>query len=125
MSFDVEIRDAVQVHAAWKQRLNTAIRTGQSDLSVAVVCRDDQCRLGRWLYSLDEPMQASHRWQCVRRKHADFHRHAARVLELALSGDTSAARAATSYSSGFAQTSARLMADLIEWQKETVSLGAV
>lgn len=125
MSFDSEIRDAIKVHAAWKQRLNAVIQTGQSELTVALVCQDNHCRLGQWLYSLNEPTKATHRWQCVRQLHADFHVHAANVMELALAGKVSAAKAATSYSSGFAQTSARLTAELHAWQKEVVSLVAV
>lgn len=121
---DFEIRNAIQVHSAWKDRLKTAIGTGQSDMSIEVVCQDDQCRLGRWLYSLDAPTQASFRWQCVRQVHADFHRHAAKVLELALAGDQRAAQAATAYSSPFAQTSARLIGELSTWQRETAGRSA-
>lgn len=122
---DSEIRNAIQVHGEWKERLADAIQTGRSQFTVETVCQDDQCRLGRWLYTLSEPTKASHRWRCVQQIHADFHRHAANVLDLALLGNRSAAKAATSYSSGFAQTSARLNAELKAWQQEVVTSGAL
>lgn len=122
---DSEIRNAIQVHSAWKERLGDAIQTGRSEFTVEIVCQDDQCRLGRWLYTLSEPTKASHRWRCVQQMHADFHRHAANVLDLALMGNKAAAKAATSYSSGFAQTSARLTAELKAWQQEVVISGVL
>lgn len=120
---DSEIRDAIGAHAKWKERLGTVIQTGKSEFTVAMVCRDDQRRLGQWLYALDEPIKASFRWKCVQQTDADFHRHAAQVLDFALKGNRSAAKAATSYSSGFAQTSNRLTAELTAWQREAVASG--
>ena len=123
MSIDAEIRNAIEIHGQWKARLGMAIHTGRSELTVEMVCQDNKCRLGQWLYSLDEPIKASFRWKCVQQTHADFHRHAAQVLDLALTGRQAAAKAATSYSSGFAQTSQRLTAELTAWQREAARSG--
>jgi hypothetical protein len=114
---EAEIRSAIKKHAEWKTHLSNAIRTGQTTLSIDEVARDDCCRFGHWLYALDGEVRSTHRWRCVQQVHADFHRHAAAVLKLAVSGKASAARAALSYSSGFAQTSARLTVELTAWQK--------
>lgn len=118
MSFDSEIRQAICAHAAWKETLNAAVNTGRSVLSVETACKDDHCRLGRWLHGLDEPTKASHRWKCVAHSHAQFHEEAAQVLALALDGKPSAARAAMSYSSRFAGVSAKLTRELQAWQME-------
>jgi Ribonuclease G/E len=43
---------AIEAHIKWKTRLETYIQgTSQEDLKVEVVCRDDQCPLGKWIYS--------------------------------------------------------------------------
>ncbi len=118
MSFDSEIRQAICAHAAWKETLNAAVTTGRSMMSVETACKDDHCRLGRWLHGLDEPTKASHRWKCVAEVHAQFHEEAAQVLAWALAGETAVARAAMSYSSRFAGVSAKLTRELQAWQME-------
>jgi hypothetical protein len=87
---------------------------------VETVCRDDHCQLGRWLIALDEPTRASARWQCVKAVHAEFHREAAKVLELAVAGKASAARSAMGYSSAFGGISNKLARELRAWETETV-----
>lgn len=118
-----EIRSAIKKHAEWKNHLSHAIRTGKTTLTVDEVRRDDCCRFGHWLHGLEAGTKATHRWRCVQQVHADFHHHAAEVLTLALAGRESAARAAMFYSSGFAQTSARLTVELTAWQKAVAGAG--
>ena len=124
MSIGGQIRSAIDAHAAWKDSLRLAIETGTSAFKVETVCRDDQCQLGRWLISLDAPIQASSRWQCVKAVHAEFHREAAKVLELALAKKASAARSAMGYTSAFGGTSSKLARELRAWESETVHINA-
>lgn len=115
---DSEIRHAVESHAEWKARISRVIQSGEADMKVEDVCQDQRCRLGHWLYSLDEPAKATFRWRCVRDVHADFHREAAKALKVALAGDRKAARAAISHTSAFGLVSARLISELSNWQQE-------
>jgi hypothetical protein len=121
MQIEQQIQRAIEAHAEWKVRLNSAIETGRSSHAVAVVCQDNQCELGRWLYDLDAATKSSSRWACVRNTHAQFHREAAGILSLALAGDKQAAKSRMNYSSPFAGLSNRLTAELAAWKRESVS----
>lgn len=112
-----EIQKAIAAHGMWKQRLRTAIATGQSDVSVSDVCHDNQCAFGKWLYTLDPATRSSNRWQCVRTLHADFHREAARILELALAGRKFEAEEALTFSRPFSDISAKLTAEMMAWKR--------
>jgi hypothetical protein len=118
MTFEAEIVRAIGTHQGWKQRLCVAIGSGSSEDAVETVCRDDRCRFGQWLYALDEETKATHRWKWVSATHADFHREAAKVLQLALAGQKKDARRATSGSSRYGGISNRLVSELNEWKRE-------
>ncbi len=118
MSIPEEIQNAIAAHGMWKHRLRSAVDTGKSEFSVAVVCLDNQCPFGKWLHSVASELKASPRWKCVKVAHADFHREAAKVLELALSGRQPEARDALSFTGKFAAASARLTQEMMAWKKE-------
>ena len=109
---------AIDAHLKWKARLMLIIDSGESILATGVVCSDNRCELGRWLYSLDESITKTHRWKWVRAKHSEFHQEAAHVLELALSGNQKEARKKISYLSKYDGISSRLIDELNAWKKE-------
>lgn len=113
-----EIQKAIGAHGMWKQRLRTAVATGHADITVEITCQDNQCAFGKWLYTLDGATRSSPRWQCVQTAHADFHREAGRVLELALGGKKKEAEEALSFSSRFNEVSAKLTAEMMAWKKQ-------
>jgi len=102
----------------WKNRLKTAIATRKSDVPVAKVCQDNQCEFGKWLYALDGRKRTS-RWQCVKAHHADFHKEASAVLQLALEGRKDEATARLSESSKFAVISSQLTKEMMDWSNES------
>ncbi len=113
------IEGALAAHGQWKQRLHDAVATGQSDARVAVVRLDNQCMFGKWLYG-DPSARRAAAYESVRRLHADFHRAAAEVLQLALGGKTDAALAAMQPGQSFAAASESLERELQAW-KESVT----
>ena len=112
------ISKAIGAHGMWKNRLKTAIATRKSDVPVAKVCQDNQCEFGKWLYALDGRKRTS-RWQCVKAHHADFHKEAAAVLQLALEGRKDEATARLSESSKFAVISSQLTKEMMDWSNES------
>jgi methyl-accepting chemotaxis protein len=78
---------ALEAHEAWNAKLREAIKTGDCPTPVEQARRDDCCTFGKWLHA-DESFKAAQpdRWQNLHDLHERFHRHAARVLECALSG---------------------------------------
>ena len=89
----LDFKTAIDAHMKWKIRLESYIR-GSSDeaLSVEVVCRDDQCPLGKWIYDKGgATFGYSETFFDMKAHHADFHRCAGRVLAAAQAGDREAA----------------------------------
>ncbi|MCC6657895.1 MAG: CZB domain-containing protein [Rhodocyclaceae bacterium] len=79
---------AIEAHIKWKTRLETYIQgTSQEDLKVETVCRDDQCPLGKWIYSTGgERFGTIDTFGEMKGQHALFHQCAGRVLETAQQG---------------------------------------
>jgi len=77
---------ALSAHAQWKKRLQDAIATGKSEFKADAVKKDDGCQFGQWLYGLTGEDTKSDMYTKVKSLHADFHKTAGDILELALTG---------------------------------------
>lgn len=84
----LNFKSAVDAHMKWKMRLETYIGgTSNEDLKVDVVCRDDQCPLGKWIYSRGgSDFGYSETFFDMKAHHANFHRCAGDVLAKAQAG---------------------------------------
>ena len=84
----LNFKSAVDAHMKWKMRLEDYINgTSTEDLKVDVVCRDDQCPLGKWIYSRGgSEFGYSETFFEMKVHHAHFHRCAGDVLQTAQSG---------------------------------------
>lgn len=114
-----EIDKAIGAHGMWKTRLKQAIESGKSDISVETIRQDNQCNFGKWLYggSLSAADKSSVHYKTVRDLHAEFHRCAARVADLALTGMKGDADKMLALDGDFTTVSARLTAAMMEWKK--------
>ena len=115
-----QIVKSVGAHGMWKSRLQKAIETGASDLSVTVVRQDDQCDFGKWLLGRDvsdEIKRSAHYTEC-QRLHRQFHLEASKVLTLAISGRKAEALRAVEPNSEFAKCSANLTKTMMAWDAE-------
>ncbi len=113
-----EIGEAIHFHTAWKRRLRHAIDTGQTDISVEDVARDDHCDFGRWLYGpalSDADRNGAYENIC--QLHKQFHRIAAATLQLALSNKKKEAEQAMSATGIYARASTRLIWALSGWRR--------
>lgn len=83
-----QIDAALAAHDAWRQKLTTAIRTGELDVSPHDIGCDDKCAFGQWLHgpALSDANKARKPYQVTRRLHAEFHEAAGRVAQLAATG---------------------------------------
>ncbi|MBI4989360.1 MAG: CZB domain-containing protein [Rhodocyclales bacterium] len=79
---------AIEAHIKWKSRLENYIQgTSTEDLKVEVVCRDDQCPLGKWIYGTGgERFGTIDTFGDMKGHHALFHQCAGRILETAQAG---------------------------------------
>ena len=114
-----EIDQAIAAHGYWKEYLRNAIKTGQIDTPVETIRSDNQCIFGKWLdSSLLTPMEeASPHYKTVKERHAEFHKTAARVVELALAGKKSDAERMISLGGEYTKISAELHSAMMEWKK--------
>jgi hypothetical protein len=90
---EINLAEAVAAHISWKVRLQNYLN-GKSDekLDPMVVCRDDQCSLGKWIHgSAMNHFHAFEPFHQLRADHAQFHYVAANVVKNVQAGDKAAA----------------------------------
>lgn len=85
----LNFRSAIEAHQEWKVKLQTALDNDSADeLSVANLCRDDLCMLGKWIHgSGGQQFGEVELFQKLRQDHARFHHCAGSVLEMVQSGE--------------------------------------
>lgn len=114
-----QIDRAIGGHGQWKTRLKSAIRAGQLDTRVETIRVDDECDFGKWLCgrTLTPQDKATTHYRSVKALHAEFHRTAARVAELAVSGRGPEADEMLAFDGEFSRISAKLTQAMMEWKK--------
>lgn len=112
-----DIENALGAHALWKMRLRAAIHQGKIETAVADIARDDRCEFGKWLYGPAVPnnARASSHFATVVRLHAEFHKVAAQIAELAVSGSKEAATKRLN-SGDYTRTSEELARAMRAWR---------
>jgi hypothetical protein len=117
MTDSQDITKAIGAHAKWKNRVTAAIRDGHCEKTPAEVESDHLCDLGKWLSSLPPSDGSSEHFRKVQALHVAFHKEAAKVLQLALSGQKAAAAKCLDFGGLFAHISADLTSALTAWKK--------
>jgi hypothetical protein len=105
-----QIDAAVNAHGKWITELRIAIEEGSSAFDPEIVRTDNHCAFGKWLYD-DFPKSPESRqlFDDIRDKHAKFHRMAANILQLAISGHAEAALKLMDYKGEFMRLSGELI----------------
>jgi methyl-accepting chemotaxis protein len=111
------LKSAMAAHAAWTARLKAAIVSRHLDVPVTTIRADNQCQFGKWLYGSEFSGAESQteNYRQTRQLHAQFHQEAAKVAQLALSGEKGAAELAMAPASEYAKISADLTKVLTRW----------
>jgi hypothetical protein len=115
-----EIKKAVGDHGTWKKTLKTAVDTGEIKIQISTIQADNQCSFGRWLYgsTITENEKNSSHYQEVLELHADFHKKASEVAQLAISGQKARAMKMLEVNGEFTTASAALTTSMMAWLKE-------
>jgi hypothetical protein len=92
---EINIMDAINAHVLWKIRLEKYIYgTSEEKLDPKVICLDNQCKLGKWIYGqADEAFHDDESLKYLREEHAKFHQFAGRIVENVQAKDQGAALA--------------------------------
>jgi hypothetical protein len=79
---EINLMEAAQAHIVWKLRLLRYLDGSSTEqLDPAVVCRDDQCKLGVWIHGIGQSHFGSEAaFQVMRADHAIFHQHAGQIV---------------------------------------------
>ncbi len=89
VSGDFNFQEAIQAHLKWKARLKNYVDgVSKESLNPQLVCLDNQCPLGKWIYGSGARHQHLPAYERLRHEHADFHIAAAEVVELVQKGST-------------------------------------
>lgn len=90
----LNFQDAVAAHQRWKARLQACIAgTSSEKLDPAVVGRDDQCALGKWIHGQGTlTFGTMPAFSTLKIEHAQFHRIAGEVLSDVYAGRTADAQ---------------------------------
>ncbi|MEZ4456134.1 MAG: CZB domain-containing protein [Gemmatimonadales bacterium] len=75
----MDFNAAILAHMKWKDRIRDSVNGGQA-IDTAVVAKDDQCDLGRWLVSANAADKGLPEYSDLKQKHAHFHRTAADTI---------------------------------------------
>lgn len=91
---EIDLPQAVQAHINWKLRLQNYLegRSGEQ-LDAAVICRDNQCELGKWIHGAAmDHFHGLEPFHQLIADHAQFHYVAANVVQNVQSKDFITAR---------------------------------
>ncbi len=120
MSTKDEIKNAVAAHGRWKTKLKTAIDTGKIDAGIPTIKADNQCAFGKWLHgpTITERQKQADHYKEVKKLHVLFHEKAAKVAQLATSGNKTAALRMMEVNGEFSVASADLTTAMLTWLKK-------
>jgi hypothetical protein len=113
-----DLDNALSTHALWKKRLQEAIENGKSEFQVSVVQKDNACQFGQWLYNFSEQEKQSDDYIKVKDLHAEFHKTAADILQLAINGDKFEALKRIESGGGYSRITGKLIIALNSWKSK-------
>jgi len=117
MTMHDEISKAISAHGQWKVKLRNAIDTGECESTPDKVKMDNNCSFGKWLhYRLEDQHKNTPIFKEIVDLHADFHKEAGSILDLALKGNKDEANKMLGLGSKFASYSSQLTKKMSQWQ---------
>lgn len=92
---EINISEAVAAHVSWKLRLQKCLDgTSDEKLNADVVCRDDQCKLGKWIHGpARKHFDGTQAFHNLREDHATFHQLAGQIVRHAQVNEHASAHA--------------------------------
>ncbi len=111
---------AISAHLGWRSKLNNYLSHPDGSLKAEVVCRDDQCALGKWLHGDGEVYKERHATTFVNLvdSHANFHRSVGQIVQLIDQGKKNDALDELRPNSTYISTSKKTVDLLKQLQKE-------
>ncbi len=90
---DLNFQEAIQAHLKWKGRLKNFVEgVGSEQLDSKVVCKDNQCAVGKWIYSSGQKHSHISAFGTLKTEHALFHQAAGKVVRAVEEGHVQEAK---------------------------------
>lgn len=84
---------AIEAHIKWKIRLQKYLEgTSEEKLDPEVICRDNECVLGKWIYGDGIKYSTMPAYQNLKQTHALFHHCASQVVRKTDEGQANEAK---------------------------------
>ena len=117
----IDVMEAINAHVRWKMRLENYLNgTSEEQLDPQVICRDDQCVLGKWIHGpAHEYFHEDDGFKTLRADHAQFHVVAGKVVTSVQAKDKAGAEALMK--GDYMQASRKVVSDLTELGKQLTS----
>jgi len=118
---EINIMDAINAHIKWKIRLESYLNgTSEEKLDPNIVCRDDQCVLGKWIHGPAlKHFQNDDGFTTLRDDHAQFHVVAGKVVSNVQANNKAAAE--TLMKTEYMLASRKVVHDLTELSKQILN----
>lgn len=118
-NFDFD--SAISAHLEWKMKLTKYLNNPDGSLDHQVVCLDNKCKLGSWIYGDGNQFsQQAKSFEALRQSHAMFHKSAGEIIKNIDSGNKKLAEISMSPSGDYFEASQKTV-KLIEIVKSEVS----
>lgn len=114
-AFRNEISEAIKAHGAWKHRLRSAAANNETNLPVDDICRDDKCRFGKWLNTIQPNERNRRHLSKIRDLHTNFHKQAGKIAQHIAQGNTPIAMAELD-GAAYNANSKALASALMDWK---------
>ncbi|MCP5287389.1 MAG: CZB domain-containing protein [Burkholderiaceae bacterium] len=116
----MDLDDARQQHAQWRDQLDSAARQTREPPDTATLADAGRCGFGAWLQGAGRQLHGDRpAWQHCLQRHADFHRAAGSVASSINRGDHAAARAMLAAGTPFVGAERALLAAIDALKAET------
>lgn len=88
---DLNFQEAIQAHLKWKGRLKNYVEgIGGEKLDSNIVCKDNQCPLGKWIHGPGKAHSHFSTFAVLKQEHALFHKAAGSIVVAVQKGDPNA-----------------------------------
>lgn len=114
---EINIIDAINAHMQWKGRLQRCLDgTSDETLDPKLICRDDQCVLGKWIHGpAVNHFSGDAEFNTLRADHAQFHIVAGNVVQKVQQNDHTSAM--NLFNGEYVQASRKVIHALTELNK--------
>lgn len=118
---EIDIVECIDAHMKWKGRLQSYLDgTSKEQLDSTIICRDDQCTLGKWIHGPAlNYFQDDDGFHKLRSDHANFHVVAGAVVKKVQENDRAGSDALLK--NEYARASREVIQDLTELNKHLQS----